>query len=270
VTSTSKAPDQALRPAVRYQVSNGVATLELDRPAALNAINAQMRTELPQLVAAANADPEVRVLVLRGAGERAFCAGADVTEFIAEESLPQVRATRDREAWNDVIAASGKPTVAAIHGHCLGGGVELALACDIRIAAADAKFGFPEVGLGIIPGAGGTQRLPRLIGLAAALRMILTTERIDASRALAIGLVSEVIPVADFDARVVALSELMASSAPLAVRYAKRAMVEGGALPLAAGLHIERDLATLLTNTEDRLEGARAFKERRSPKFTGH
>ena len=266
----SEAPDPTLPPAVRYTVSNGVATLELDRPAALNTINAQMRRELPPLVAAANADPDVRVLVLRGAGERAFCAGADVTEFIAEESLPQVRAVRDREAWSDALAASAKPTVAAIHGHCLGGGVELALACDIRIAAAGARFGFPEVGLGIIPGAGGTQRLPRLIGLAAALRMILTAERIDARQALAIGLVSEVVPTADFDARVVALSESMALYAPLAVQYAKRAMVEGGTLPLAAGLHIERDLATLLTNTQDRLEGARAFKERRTPKFTGH
>jgi enoyl-CoA hydratase len=265
----SAAPDQTVRPAVNYTVSNGVATLELDRPAALNAINAQMRSELPPLVAAANADPQVRVLVLRGAGDRAFCAGADVTEFIADESLPQVRATRDLEAWNDAIAASGKPTIAAIHGHCLGGGVELALACDLRIAAADARFGFPEVGLGVIPGAGGTQRLPRLIGLAAALRMILTAERIDASQALAIGLVSEVSPVADFDARVVALSESMASCAPLAVQYAKRAMIEGGALPLTAGLHIERDLATLLTNTQDRLEGASAFRERRAPKFTG-
>jgi enoyl-CoA hydratase len=259
----------AAEPAVVYAAQDGVATITLNRPGVHNVINAQLRAELPVLVAAANADPEVRVLVVRGAGDRAFCAGADVTEFQPARSLPEALETREREAWNDALAASAKPTMAAIRGYCLGGGLELALACDLRIAAAGSTFGFPEVTIGVIPGTGGTQRLPRLIGVAAALRMVLTAERLDAAEALPIGLISEVVAAEGFEARVTELAAALASHGPLAMRYAKAAIVQGSQLPLAAGLRIERDLATLLTNTEDRQEGARAFRERRKPRFVG-
>lgn len=256
-------------PTVLYTVAEGVATLVLNRPRVHNTINAQLRAELPSLVAAANADPDVRVLVLRGAGERAFCAGADVTEFQPVTSLIEAREQREREAWNVALAESAKPTIAAIRGYCLGGGLELALACDLRIAAAGSTFGFPEVTIGVIPGTGGTQRLPRLIGVAAALRLVLAAERVDAAEALRLGLVSEIVAADGFDARVTELSGALASHAPLAMQYAKRAIRHGSELPLDAGLQIERDLATLLTNSEDRLEGASAFRERRKPRFVG-
>jgi enoyl-CoA hydratase len=259
----------AAAPAVLYAAREGVATITLNRPKVHNAINAQVRAELPGMVEAANADPDIRVIVLRGAGDRAFCAGADVTEFQPVTSLPEARERREREAWNDVLAASAKPTVAAIRGYCLGGGLEMAIACDLRIAAEGSTFGFPEVGLGVIPGTGGTQRLPRLIGVAAALRMVLTAERLDASEALTLGLISEIVPVAGFEARVDELSASLASHGPLAMQYAKKAILQGSDLPLAAGLRMERDLATLLTNTEDRLEGTRAFRDRRRPRFVG-
>jgi enoyl-CoA hydratase len=256
-------------PTVLYTAQAGVATIVLNRPQVHNAIDAAVRAELPALVAAANADPDVRVLVLRGAGDRAFCAGADVTEFQPAESLPEAREQREREAWNEALAASAKPTVAAIRGYCLGGGLELALACDIRIAADGSTFGFPEVRIGVIPGTGGTQRLPRLVGVAAALRMVLTAERIGAAEALRIGLISEVVAADAFEARVAELTAALASHGPLAMRYAKTAILRGSDVHLAAGLRLERDLATLLTNTEDRLEGARAFRDRRTPRFTG-
>jgi enoyl-CoA hydratase len=159
--------------------------------------------------------------------------------------------------------------IAAIHGYCLGGGLEIAMACDIRIAADDARFGLPEVTLGIIPGVGGTQRLSRLVGVGPALRMTLSGERIDAAAALAIGLVGEVVARADLEATADALAERIAGNAPRALAYAKEAILRGHELSLADGLRLESDLATLLMTTADRLEGAAAFRERRKPVYHG-
>lgn len=254
---------------VLVDVHAGVATLTLNRPEAHNAINAGMRRELTEAVGAAAGDAQVRVLVIRGAGGRSFCAGADIKEFTPPSSLVGEREERTGPKWTDAIAACPKPTVAAIHGHCLGGGLEIALACDIRVATADAVFGLPEVRRAILPGAGGTQRLPRLIGLGPALRMILTGEYADAAEALRIGLVSEVVPADELDAAVDRLAAAFRRTGPRAVAYAKEAVLRGFDLPLADGLRLEGELSTLLTTTRDRAEGAAAFKERRDPVYTG-
>lgn len=251
---------------VLAEVGAGIAVLTLNRPGARNAINADMRRELTSAVQAADDDPAVRALVIRGAGEKAFCAGADIKEFTPPASLVDERAQRVGPKWTDAVAACRKPTVAAIHGYCLGGGLEIALACDIRVATEDAVFGLPEVRRAIVPGAGGTQRLPRVVGLGAALRMILTGEHIDAAEALRIGLVSE---VGDLDAALVRLTDAFRRTGPRAVAYAKEAVMRGFELPLSGGLRLEGDLSTLLTTTKDRAEGAAAFAERRDPHYTG-
>ncbi|HEY1916208.1 MAG TPA: enoyl-CoA hydratase-related protein [Streptosporangiaceae bacterium] len=256
---------------VRYEVAGeGIATITLDRPDVLNAISQQMRGELSAAVRAADADDAVRAIMLRGAGDRAFCTGLDVREFVPPASLVEARQDRAGPIWNDLISAARKPTLAAVHGYCLGGGLEIALACDVRIASADAAFGFPEVRLGIIPGAGGTQRLPRLVGRGQALRLILTGERIDAAEALRIGLVTEVVPGPELAGRASACATQLSRGAPRAIEYAKEAIMRGSELGLADGLRLESDLATLLMSTEDRVEGAAAFADRRAPHFTGH
>jgi enoyl-CoA hydratase len=228
----------------QWRHANGrfdVSVLTLNRPAARNA---DMRRELTAAVHAAADDSAVRALVIRGAGEKAFCAGADIKEFVPPASLVDERELRVGPKWTDALAVCRKPTVAAIHGYCLGGGLEIALACDIRVATEDAVFGLPEVRRAIIPGAGGTQRLPRVVGLGPALRMILTGEHIDAAEALRIGLVSE---VGDLDAAVARLADAFRRTGPRAVAYAKEAVMRGLELPLVDGLRLEGDLSTLLT-----------------------
>ncbi|HEY0297392.1 MAG TPA: enoyl-CoA hydratase/isomerase family protein [Bordetella sp.] len=251
------------------EVRDGVAWLTLNRPEALNAINEAVRAELPAALAAADAREDVRVVVLRGAGPRAFCVGADIKEFSAVGSALAWRQQRAHRHWISAFDRVVKPTIAAVHGHCLGGGLEIALACDIRIAADDASFGFPETGHGIIPGAGGTQRITRLLGQGVALDLVLTGERIDAARALAMGLVSRVAPAAGLAELAAAVAARIAERPPLAVQFAKEAVRAGAELPLAAGLRYETDLSAHLINTEDRLEAARAFREKRKPVFTG-
>jgi enoyl-CoA hydratase/carnithine racemase len=207
--------------------------------------------------------------VIRGAGDRAFSAGADISEFEAATSLVEARSSRRPPSWNDVIAASPKPTIAAIQGYCLGGGLELALACDVRIAADDAVFGLPEVKLAIIPGAGGTQRLPRVVGLGHALKFILSGERMDAEEAFRIGLVNELVTHESLLDRVIEWAEGLSSCGPIALQYAKESVRRGVEMSVDDGLRLEAELATLLTNTADRLEGAAAFRERRPPVYRG-
>jgi enoyl-CoA hydratase len=228
-----------------------------------------MRERLPEAIAGVERDRDVRVILIRGAGPKGFCAGADITEFEPPTSGLAARALRQGTTWIDVLAQARKPTVAAIHGSCLGGGLEIALACDIRIAAQGATFGLPEVRLAIIPGAGGTQRLPRAVGLSNALRLILTGEGINAETALRMGLVSEVVPADELGSRAAELAALIARHAPQAVTYAKEAVRQGSELPMADGLRLERDLSAVLMGTADRLEAAAAFRERREPDFRG-
>jgi enoyl-CoA hydratase/carnithine racemase len=254
---------------VRFDREGVVGVVTLNRPESMNAINLEMRQVLADTIEGAEADGEVRAIVIRGAGDRAFCAGADVKEFKAAASLNAEREGRQPPRWNDLIAASRKPTIAAIQGVCLGGGLEMALACDLRIASREAIFGLPEVRLALIPGAGGTQRLPRVVGLGHAMRLILTGDRIDADEALRIGLVSEVVPWEELGQRGVQLAQRIVEGGPIAIAYAKEAVRRGIEMPISDGLRLEADLATLLTNTADRLEGAAAFRERRKPVYRG-
>jgi enoyl-CoA hydratase len=213
-------------------------------------------------------DVGVRVIVLTGAGDRAFVAGADVTEFTGRDVAAQAATMQARRVY-DVVAASERPLVAAINGACLGGGLELALACDIRIASTTARFGQPEVNLGLIPGGGATQRLPRVVGLGAALRLILTGEPVDAAEALRMGLVEEVTEPEDCLERAIAVAERIARNSPVAVAAARRATRAALGLPLAAGLDLERAAFLAAFAAEDRAEGIAAFLEKRQPVFPG-
>ncbi|PYM99307.1 MAG: hypothetical protein DME07_19720 [Candidatus Rokuibacteriota bacterium] len=255
--------------AIRYELADGVATITLNRPEVHNAMNEKMREELTACFGDIAQNADVRVVVATGAGEKAFSAGADIREFVAPQVPVQFRAHRQRVDFRAAMDRCGQPIIAAIRGFALGGGLELALACDIRIASEDSLLGLTEVNLAIIPGGGGTQRLPRLVGRGKALEMILTGARIDAREALRIGLVERVVPAGEALSAAQTLALTLAERAPVALRYAKEAVVKGLELPLAEGGRLENDLATLLRTTEDRIEGAKAFLEKRKPRFTG-
>src|SRR5262245_746830 len=250
-------------------IADGVATVTLNRPDVLNAMNDAMRRELTRCFTELAGDDAIRVIVVTGAGERAFSAGADIREFVEPLVPVRFREERRRLDFRQVMDRCPQPIIAAIRGYALGGGLELALACDIRIAGEDAQLGLTEVNLAIIPGGGGTQRLPRLVGRGKALEMILTGARVPAAEALRIGLVERVVPPAEVLESATELARTLADRAPVALRYAKEAVVKGLELPLADGLRLEGDLSTLLRTTEDRLEGARAFLEKRRPRWKG-
>jgi len=254
---------------ILHETADGVVTITLNRPEVHNAMNEQMRQELTRCFGDLATSDAARVVVVTGAGERAFSAGADIREFVEPQVPVRFRESRKRVDFRQAMDRCPQPIIAAIRGYALGGGLELALACDIRIASEDAQLGLTEVNLAIIPGGGGTQRLPRLIGRGRALEMILTGARIDAREAWRIGLVERVVPAADVLASARELARTLAEKAPVALRYAKEAVVKGLELPLADGLRLENDLATLLRTTEDRVEGAKAFLEKRKPRFTG-
>jgi len=254
---------------VRYEAKDGIALITLNRPDVLNAMNTPMRAELQEIFTRLRTDDTVKVAVVAGTGERAFCAGADIREFLEPPRPTHFRETRRRLDFRSEMDRCPQPIIAAIRGFALGGGLELALACDIRIAAEDAQLGLTEINLAIIPGGGGTQRLPRLVGRGKALEMILTGMRVPAAEALRIGLVERVVPVAELMPAAQGLARDIAAKAPIALRYAKEAVVGGLGLPLQDGIRLENDLATLLRTTEDRVEGARAFVEKRRPKWTG-
>ncbi len=254
---------------VRYEARDGMALVTLDRPDVLNAMNTQMRTELFEIFTRLRMDESVKVVVVTGGGDRAFSAGADIREFLEPPTPTHFRESRKRLDFRSEMDRCPQPIIAAIRGFALGGGLEFALACDIRVAAEDAQLGLTEINLAIIPGGGGTQRLPRLVGRGKALEMILTGMRVPAAEALRIGLVERVVPVAQLMAAAQGLARDIAAKAPIALRYAKEAVVSGLGLPLQDGIRLENDLATLLRTTEDRVEGARAFVEKRKPKWTG-
>ena len=255
--------------ALLTHVEDAVAWITLNRPQAINAINDEIRTALPHAVDAAEANPDVRAIVIRGAGPKGFCAGADIKEFAAVEVPAAYRQERAHNHWVAAFERAAKPLIASIHGYCLGGGLEIALACDIRIAATSATFGFPETGHGIIPAAGGTQRAARVLGLGRALDLILTGERIDARQALSMGLVSRLAEPEELGERTLALARAIAARPPLACQFAKEAVHAGADLPLQAGLRRELDLYTHLLNTHDRREAAEAFREKRRPIYKG-
>ena len=254
---------------LRYEVRDQIAWITLNRPAAMNAINDAIRAAIPDAIARAEADDNVRVMVFSGAGERAFCAGADVTGFTAVESLMQQRQNKAHGHWILAFDRARKPMIAAIHGYCLGGGLEIALACDIRIAAEGSKLGLPEVSRGTLPGAGGTQRLARMVGLGRALDIALSAEHVSAEDALRMGLISRLVPGEELMSAAEALARRIASHAPLSVILTKEAVRGSLETDLPTGLRIEADLSTLIASTEDRVEAGKAFREKRKPEFKG-
>lgn len=261
--------DTAIEHAVQIERVGRVGWIILDRPGQINAINAVMRHEAVQALALLDKDPNIGAIVIRGAGERGFCAGADIK---SQSDATSLTALRDgmTPGWIEALDTVRKPVIAAIHGYCLGGGLEIAMACDIRIAAPDALFGLPETGLGLIPGGGGTQRLPRIVGLGRALDLLLTGDRIDAAEAHRIGLVSRITASNDsLIDEVQIIADRIAAKPAAASAYAKEAARDGLDLDLRAGLKLEKDLFVLLMSTGDRKEAAAAFKEKRPPVFTG-
>ena len=230
-----------------YGKVDGVAHISLNRPRVLNAYNLEMRDELYQVLEAVRDDPDVAVIVLKGEG-RAFCAGADLTEFGTAPSLVIAREVRrERDVWGTFLSIS-KPMIAAIHGYCLGLGVEIALLCDIRIATTDAVFGMPEVGFGMIPAAGGTQTFPRTVGIPRALELLLTRRRIGAHEAAELGLLSRVVERDGLDSEVEAKARQLLSLDQRCVRAVKEVVRQGMELPLERALELERRLALRLTN----------------------
>lgn len=230
-----------------YEKQDTLAYITLNRPKVLNVYNTKMRDELYQILGAVKDDPDVNVVILKGAGERAFCAGADLTEFLTAPSPIIARQVRwERDVWG-LFLSLPQPLVAALHGYVLGDGIEMALCCDLRIASQDAQFGMPEVGLGIIPAAGGTQTLPRTIRRGKALEMLLTARRITAEEAYKAGLVNRVVPRDKLLPAVEETARKIASYNQTAVRSAKQAIMRGLDLPLREGLELENRLATLLS-----------------------
>jgi enoyl-CoA hydratase len=255
--------------AIRYEQADGVATVTLNRPDVHNAMNQAMRRELLEVFTRLRGDDAVRAVIVTGAGEKAFSAGADIREFLEPPVPTQFREARRRIDFRREMERCPQPIIAAIRGYAFGGGLEMALACDIRIAADDAQLGLTEINLAIIPGGGGTQRLPRLVGRGKALEMILTAARIDAAEALRIGLIERLVPAGEALKAAHELAATLAGKAPVALRYAKESVVKGLEMALVDGLRLENDLATLLRTTEDRLEGAKAFLEKRKPRWQG-
>lgn len=253
---------------LKLQRDDRVATLVIDRPEKRNALNSVVRSEIVDALDALRDDADVRVVIFTGAGEKAFIAGADIGEFAERTPIDQRNAMTGRRVF-DVIASYPKPTIAMINGFALGGGCELALACDLRIAARSARLGQPEIRLGILPGGGGTQRLPRLIGFGQAMRLILTGELIEAAEAERIGLVEWVVDDADLESFTRGIASTIAGFSPVALELAKTAVRASLEAPLSAGLAQERELFVAAFASEDRTEGVAAFLEKRQAEFRG-
>ena len=244
---------------------DGVALVTLDQPEALNALSFPLLAQLDDVLAVLDDDHACRAIVITGAGDRAFAAGADIRE-LAAESPASIR-EGDRLAAIDRVGRLRTPVIAAVRGFCLGGGAELAMACDMLVAGDNAQFGQPEIRIGIIPGAGGTQRLARAIGRARAMELILTGRRISAAEADRLGLVTTVVPAAETVTRALELAGKVASMPRLAVQAAKAAINAAQSLPLDEGLRYERDRFAALFATEDQREGMVAFLEKRTPEW---
>jgi len=247
---------------------NGVGWITLNRPESINAFNNTMRCEVQGELRILDDDPQVRVIVLRGAGTRGFCVGADLKEERPAATVEASRSQPTSANWIQSFDHVGKPLIAAIHGYCLGGGFEIALACDIRMASPDAVFGLPETALGLIPGGGGTQRLPRIVGLGRALDLLISGDRIDAAEAYRIGLITRICASAEaLSTDAMALAERIAQRPPIATRFVKEAARVGMELEINAGLRLEKDLFSMLLSTAERHEAAAAFREKRAPVF---
>ena len=253
--------------AVLADVAEGIATLTLNKPEKLNAWDGPMRSTVRRTLEDWNASADVRAIIVTGAGDKAFVSGADVNAIRARKRDDALASINSR--LMSAIESHDAVSIAAVNGYALGGGCELALACDLRIAAEGAVFGLPEPALGIIPGAGGTQRLPRIVGLGRAKEMVLTGARWDAARALETGLVSRVVPRGELMAAARAMADQVLALGPLAVRLAKAALNASSNMPLAAGLAFESTAQAITFESADKQEGTTAFLEKRKPAFKG-
>src|SRR5712671_4138331 len=267
--SNATAPAPLTLENLLYEKKGATAYITLNRPKVLNALNKATWEDLRTAFEDARADSAIRGVILTGAGDKAFIAGADIGELAQVSALEAEESSRFGQEVLNLIENLGKPVIAAINGFALGGGCETAMACTIRIASGAARFGQPEVKLGLLPGGGGTQRLPRLVGKGRALQLILTGEVIDAREAWRIGLVNEIVPAADLIARSEAILKQIASNAPIAVRLAIEATNRGLETSQAEGMLLEASYFGLCAATEDKKEGTQAFLERRAPQFRG-
>jgi enoyl-CoA hydratase len=254
---------------VLYETKGAIAYVTINRPKVLNALNMPTWVDLRKAFERARDDAGVRGAILSGAGDKAFIAGADIGELAHVSAVEAEQSSRFGQEVLDLIENLGKPVIAAVNGFALGGGCETAMACTMRIAAPSAKFGQPEVALGLLPGGGGTQRLPRLVGKGRALQLILSGELIGAEEAHRIGLVNEIVPAADLIARAEAILTKIAANAPIAVRFALEATNKGMETSQSEGLALEAAYFGLCAATEDKAEGTSAFLEKRAPQFHG-
>ena len=252
-----------------YEVETGIATITLNRPTRLNALNMALLRELTEAGTQAEGDSAIRVVIITGAGERAFASGAEISELKEMEPVQALNFVQEVQAVLKRIEELRKPVIGAVNGYALGAGCELAMACDIVYAADSAKFGQPEVTLGLIPGAGGTQRLPRLVGTRRAKELIYTGDMIDAHEAFRIGLVNRVFPAGELMAAAKKVAEKIISKASVAVELAKRTIQEGEDLEIERALALEAKAFALCFATEDATEGITAFLEKRQPRFKG-
>ena len=255
---------------ILYETKGSTAYITLNRPKVLNALNKSVITELKTAFEAARDDSTVRGVIFTGAGDKAFAAGADISEMLHDTPLEAEEKTRLGQALTTLIENLGKPVIAAVNGYALGGGCELAMACTIRLASETAKFGQPEVKIGIMPGYGGTQRLPRLVGKGRALQLILTGAVIGADEAYRIGLVNEIVPGGGLIPRAETILKQIGANAPQGVKFSIEAVNRGLDTSVDEGLLIEAALFALCATTEDKKEGTTAFLAKRAPQFQGH
>ncbi len=254
---------------ILFEKKGAIAYVTVNRPKVLNALNMATMEELRAAFTAIKTNPDIRVAIMTGAGEKAFIAGADIGELSKHDAVAGKEYTHRGQSVLDLIENLGKPVIACINGFALGGGCEVAMACTMRLASDNAKLGQPEVKLGIIPGYGGTQRLPRLVGKGIAMQLVLSGEMITAAEAHRIGLVNEVVPQAELMARAEAIAQKIVANAPLAVQYAMEAVNKGMEMTLQEGLYLEATLFGVCCATEDKTEGTKAFLEKRAPQFKG-
>jgi enoyl-CoA hydratase/carnithine racemase len=252
-----------------FEKKNAIAYVTVNRPKVLNALNMATMEELRRAFHGIKQDPEVRVVILTGGGEKAFIAGADINELARHNPIEGKEYTHRGQSVLNLIENCGKPVIACINGFALGGGCEIAMACTMRLAAENAKLGQPEVKLGIIPGYGGTQRLPRLVGKGIAMQLVLAGEPISAQEALRIGLVNEVVAADALIPRAEAIAQKIIANAPLALQWAMEAVNKGMEMTLSEGLFLEATLFGLCCATEDKKEGTTAFLEKRAAQFKG-
>lgn len=256
--------------AILVNLDNRIATVTIARPEAMNALDPETLQSLNEAFQKLNVDDEVRAVILTGAGNSAFCTGSDLKKTMPpKESFAELTFGRVQPYYPFSGVDIDKPVICAINGYALAGGMELALACDIRVASTNAKFGQSEVRVGSIPAAGGTQRLPRTIGLSDALLMMLTGDLIDAAEALRVGLVSRVVPPEELMSVATSIASRIVENAPLAVRAVKKLVREGQEMPLTTAIQSEQYVLGLIRDTHDRIEGRKAFQEKRKPEFNG-